>query len=219
MTKKSFRAPDAYPMGLLLAFVGGYLDAYTYIMRDRVFANAQTGNMALMALRLAEGHWLEALHYLIPISAFALGIFLVRELRHHLRQKSFDHHRTALALEILILTGVSFIPQGSLNDLANVLVSVACALQVGAFKTISGQAYASTMCTGNLRSATEHLHDYIKSKNPASRARSLQYFGIILIFILGALTGGLITPPLGVMSTLVCCALLLFALLMIRPAQ
>ena len=85
MMKRILRAPDAYPLALLLAFVGGYLDAYTYITRDGVFANAQTGNMALMALRLARGEWADALHYLVPIAAFALGIFGVREARYHMQ--------------------------------------------------------------------------------------------------------------------------------------
>ena len=216
MMKRILRAPDAYPLALLLAFVGGYLDAYTYITRDGVFANAQTGNMALMALRLARGEWADALHYLVPIAAFALGIFGVREARYHMRKKGRSYHKIALAAEILILVWVSFIPQGAMNPLANVLVSLVCALQVGAFKTIGGQAYASTMCTGNLRSATEHLHDYLRSKNPAALTRSMQYFGVILIFILGALLGGLITPPLGIHSTLICCAALLIALIVVK---
>ena len=44
---------DSIPMALLLALTGGFLDAYTYVTRGGVFANAQTGNFALMALNLA----------------------------------------------------------------------------------------------------------------------------------------------------------------------
>lgn len=50
---------EFYGVGVMLAIVGGYLDAYTYISRDHVFANAQTGNMVLLAInikrKLAEG--------------------------------------------------------------------------------------------------------------------------------------------------------------------
>ena len=38
---------QSYIVGLLLAFAGGYLDVYTYVCRGGVFANAQTGNMAV----------------------------------------------------------------------------------------------------------------------------------------------------------------------------
>ena len=41
-------------LNLLLAFRGGFQDAYTYIVRDKVFANAQTGNIVLMSTYLME---------------------------------------------------------------------------------------------------------------------------------------------------------------------
>lgn len=50
---------EFYGVGVMLAIVGGYLDAYTYISRDHVFANAQTGNMVLLAINIKEGSWLK----------------------------------------------------------------------------------------------------------------------------------------------------------------
>ncbi len=41
-------------LGLFLAFVGGFLDAYTYVARDHVFANAQTGNIVLLGINIME---------------------------------------------------------------------------------------------------------------------------------------------------------------------
>ena len=34
-------------LGAILATVGGFLDAHTYICRGKVFANAETGNIVL----------------------------------------------------------------------------------------------------------------------------------------------------------------------------
>ena len=42
-------------LGMLLAAVGGFLDAYTYLSRGKVFANAQTGNLVLLGIRAFEG--------------------------------------------------------------------------------------------------------------------------------------------------------------------
>lgn len=54
-TKKWYAlAPNSLIMGMLLAFVGGYLDAYTDITKDGVFATAQTGNTVLFAVRAAS---------------------------------------------------------------------------------------------------------------------------------------------------------------------
>ena len=48
---------DSYLIAMLLAIVGGFLDAYTYVARGGVFANAQTGNIVLFGLHLAEKKW------------------------------------------------------------------------------------------------------------------------------------------------------------------
>jgi uncharacterized membrane protein YoaK (UPF0700 family) len=45
--------PEAVPVGFLLSAVGGYLDAYTYVGHGGVFANAQTGNVVLLAVAVA----------------------------------------------------------------------------------------------------------------------------------------------------------------------
>ena len=41
-------------IGILLAIVGGFLDIYTYLLKGNVFANAQTGNIVLMGLKIAQ---------------------------------------------------------------------------------------------------------------------------------------------------------------------
>ena len=64
-------------VGILLAFVGGFLDVYTYLLRGGVFANAQTGNMVLLTLQISQGHFVQALYYLVPIIAFFMGDYSV----------------------------------------------------------------------------------------------------------------------------------------------
>ena len=53
--------PENLPTGLLLAGAGGFLDAYTFVGRGGVFANAQTGNIVLLAVAAGERHWSAAL--------------------------------------------------------------------------------------------------------------------------------------------------------------
>ena len=65
---------DSYLIGALLAVAGGFLDAYTFLCRGGVFANAQTGNIVLLGVNLASGRWEEAITYLMPVSAFFFGI-------------------------------------------------------------------------------------------------------------------------------------------------
>lgn len=202
---------DSYATGALLAMAGGFLDAYTYICRGGVFANAQTGNIVLFGVKLAELQWASAMEYLLPIFAFFLGICFAEMIKRRFRKKTTVHWRQIiLAVEILILLLVAGLPQ-SQDMLANTLVSFICSIQVESFRKVHGNPYATTMCTGNLRSATEQLYLYRLSHDRSQLKRSLEYYGIILFFILGAALGALFCHWLGLLAVLLPCLFLGFA--------
>ena len=45
--KRAKQTSESIELGILLALSGGFMDAYSYLARGQVFANAQTGNMLL----------------------------------------------------------------------------------------------------------------------------------------------------------------------------
>ena len=65
---------EGLPTGMLLAGAGGFLDAFTFVGYNGVFANAQTGNIVLLGVDAQAGHWQEALLHIPPIVAFVLGV-------------------------------------------------------------------------------------------------------------------------------------------------
>ena len=87
-------------------------------------------------------------------------------------------------------------------------------MQVQTFRKVRGHAYASTMCIGNLRSGTEALCEYFHDKNPAVLRRALTYFGVIVIFALGAGAGAWITARAGEQTIWISCALLTVSFLL-----
>lgn len=199
-------------VGCLLAASGGLQDAYTYNVRDQVFANAQTGNMLLVGQNLALGYWGPALEHLVPVLAFTAGIFAAEQIRNrfHGRGGAFHWRQAVVLLETVILALVAFIP-GSLNILANLLVSFVCAMQVEAFRKIEGNAYATTMCIGNLRSGSECLYYWYKTRERSYLHKAYLYFLIILFFVLGASLGGVMCRAWGLYTILICCPLLFLA--------
>ncbi len=200
---------ETFFLGALLALVGGFLDAYTYVLRGHVFANAQTGNMVLLALNLADGNLKEALYYLIPILAFALGIVMVEMVRSRFLNYPRVHWRQMVLLaEIAVLLCVAFLPLGTADMVANVAVSFICSIQVESFRKVNGNSFATTMCTGNLRSAMELFYRFIQGKEKKELNKSLQYFGIILFFIAGAALGYFLSGILQIKAVLICCVLL-----------
>ena len=56
---------ESFPVGVLLAISGGLMDAYSYLYRGHVFANAQTGNVLMFSIHLSKGEWMSSLHYSI----------------------------------------------------------------------------------------------------------------------------------------------------------
>ena len=184
---------EAMSTGIFLTLSGGFQDAYTYYTRGKVFANAQTGNIILLGHNAMNGDFTDAFRYLVPVLAFAGGIYISEVIRGIYREYGKLHWRQiVVVLEILLLFVVGFLPQ-SMNMAANILVSFVCAMQVEAFRKMKGSAYASTMCIGNLRSATEMLYRYRHTKEKGCLEKCLRYYGVILVFGIGAALGSLMT--------------------------
>lgn len=218
------KASESYLVGVLLAIAGGYLDVYTYVCRGGVFANAQTGNIVLLGISIADQNLSKIWFYIYPILAFILGTFLTEAVRKKYRYgASFHLHwrQIVIAMEFFVLWMIAFIPSGRYDDLINATVSFVCAMQVESFRKFNGSPYATTMCTGNLRSATEQLFLYNTSGDKTARKKSLQYYGIILFFIVGAIFGTAITRIFLEKSVLVVCVLLLsvFVIMFVPPEE
>ena len=203
-------------LGALLAITGGFLDAYTYLSRGAVFANAQTGNVVLLGLGIARGQWNLILHYSFPILAFILGVLLAELVRIHCKdnRRYLMHWRQIILLiEILVILAVCLIPSGSWDNWVNVAISFVCSMQVESFRSIHGNSYATTMCTGNLRSATDHLFRFLQTGNRESGRISIIYYTIILFFLLGAILGVWFTSLLHGYAALICCGILMVVFL------
>ena len=184
--QKQKQMSESLLLGAILATVGGFLDAHTYICRGKVFANAETGNIVLMGAKLAEGDFKDAFFYLIPITAFACGVFCAEVVKKRFKQSSYIHWRQiTVAAEIIVLVSISFVePTRTHNIFTNALVAFVCSLQVQSFRQISGVPLTTTMCTGNLRSVTEHLFNAVTTKkqnNSKNRIQILLYY-IFLCF-------------------------------------
>ena len=188
---------EAFSTMVFLTLSGGLQDAYTYCVRGGVFANAQTGNIVLMSQRAFAGDLAGVLRYLIPLLAFALGVFAAEAVRRRCQGISRLHWRQLVTLaEIVLLFAVGFLPPAA-DPLANALVSFTCAMQVQAFRKVNGSAYASTMCIGNLRSGVDALCAYWDTRDRTALRRSGRYFAVILIFALGAGLGGAVSQLWG----------------------
>lgn len=195
MVKKTIDS-ETFEIGALLAVSGGMMDAYSYLYRGHVFANAQTGNMLLLGVNICKGNFSLAIRYFFPVFSFFIGILLAEFINHrvnlfNLRNNTTHHWKIqCLVIEIILLTSAGFMPC-SANFIANNLISLACGMQVEAFRKILGNATATTMCIGNLRSGAENFFDFLVYKDKSSLKKALLYFLIIVFFVAGAVINSL----------------------------
>lgn len=203
---------ESKQLGILLALSGGFMDAYSYIQRGHVFANAQTGNMLLFGINLSQLKFLDALQYAIPVVAFTLGIALAEQLR-ACQWKKLHWRQIALIIETTILISVAFF-NSDLNLIANSLTSFACGIQVETFRKIQGLSAATTMCIGNLRSGTENLFKYLHTKERHYFDKGAFYYLIIFCFIMGAVIGNFFIHFMHRYAIIICSWFLIAAFLM-----
>lgn len=134
----SKKVSESIRLGSILMFSGGFLDAYSYLVRGQVFATAETGNIALMGISLARGDLAVAGRYLIPVAAYAAGIFLTEWIRMRVGENGTVHWKEGILwLELLVMVLAGFMPQ-KWNSLVNCLIGFSCAMQVEAFRKMHG---------------------------------------------------------------------------------
>lgn len=212
---------DAFRTAAILAAAGGFLETYTFLLHGHVFANAQTGNIALCGMAIAHGDATEAVKYLTPVLSFAAGVGFVEIVRLRARTLSRLHWRQLMVLtEAAILAICALLPSGTADMTANLIVSVACALQAQTFRKVHDAPYASTMCTGNLRSLTLTLIAWRRTNERNTGMRALHLAGVIGAFLSGAAIALPVVSACGAKAVSAPIALLLaaVALMAIRPS-
>ena len=199
---------ESFLLSALLSFSGGLQDAYTYTVRGKVFANAQTGNVVLMGQSLMCGQWVESLYYLCPLLSFSFGVFVAERIENRFKKNRPLHWRQIILLiEMTVLTLVGLLST-CFDMAANMLVSFSCAMQVQTFRKVQGYGYASTMCIGNIRSGTESLSQYFRSMDKMALRKALSLFGIVLFFAVGSGTGGILSDVFGIRTIWISVAIL-----------
>ena len=102
MATHSRQMSDAFRTTVFLTLSGGFQDAYTYMGRGKVFANAQTGNIVLMATNFCEGDFAKALRYLLPLLAFAAGAMIYVVVEELIPESQTNKRKDVMALFTLI---------------------------------------------------------------------------------------------------------------------
>ena len=201
---------ETLPVAALLAFAGGYLDAYSWIVHS-IFANAQTANLVLLWIHTTAGQWATALHYFPPLIAFVIGVIMASCLR---RVAGSQAGPISLLIEIAFLVLVAIL-HNRLPDLAGTLgISFVASMQAASFPRVEEWNYSSVMATTNLRQTIEGLFIVVSGSPEPRPFRRPSVFGAICAsFGLGAAIGAYVTLQVPALTLGIPVALLLIVLL------
>ena len=210
---------DDIRIGICLSLVGGFLDAYSYLLKGKVFANAQTGNVVLLFISLANRELHKSLKYSIPIMTFAFGIFISEFLKNKCNIKNYTRMTAVLLFEaaVIILIGLSgdYFP----HDVINSVISFIAALQVANFDKVDGNPIATTMITGNLKSSMLNLAKYHALKEKRYLYSCFKYVCIIICFGIGVVIGFAAIHLIAEKSILLCGLFIITAFILIQQDE
>jgi uncharacterized membrane protein YoaK (UPF0700 family) len=189
-TTPLLRREETVPVALLLAFAGGYIDAFTWIIHG-VMANAQTANLVLLWVYGTVGNWDKALYFVPPILAFAIGVAIATWLRRATGERTAAIS-TLIEILLLILVGIL---HNRLPDIAGTMgISCVAAMQTAVFTKVEGMNYSTVMITGNMRQAIEGMFTAASgARPPAALRRSGIFTAVCVAFGFGAAVGALAT--------------------------
>ena len=110
---------------IIISFIGGYMNSYTYITRDEILANMHTANMSKFGISIALNDWQNAIAHFIPIIACILGATFSEYVKFLFIKNDYkgDWRKIALVLESIFLFYIGFLSKSVPNYIVTNLVS------------------------------------------------------------------------------------------------
>lgn len=220
-------------MGILLAFVAGWVDASSFVGLDHVMAAHVTGNLVVLGARVSEGFTSDDTLKIVILPIFFLGVMLVTVLHDHVIARIRDsrlHLPCLLDVEtaLIALTGVF----GAWVTLAGYTidfwiallivtpVTIGMALQNALHRLYPDIGPATTVMTGNITQffidKTRRLGGHLSESKINDMPTNENILPlVILAFGVGCVMGAVLTSHFGngtflvpAVVTLVCSMLL-----------
>lgn len=209
----SYKITESYKFAYIMSLLGGFIGAYSYVVRGGIFASAQTGNLIQLGLKITEGNFSAWHLHILPIFMFGIGIILCESLKNYWGNTRKIHWKQGVLLvEGIGLVMISFIPLGDWDVYANMGVGFIAGMQTQLIRVVDGTVVMTTMLTGNARVMAEEMFYVIKNGDRFKGYRVVKQLGIIIAFIVGVMYGGVVGESVGQTS-------IVYGLLLIIIAQ
>lgn len=190
--KKHFNL--SYTMVLLLAFIGGFLELYSYKTRG-IYSCLQSGNLICIFVNFNEGKNLLGVCNIVAFFTFFIGCFINQILLNFLKKKEKNYELFTLICMVIFLAIILAMPLDidetipSIYDIvAVVFLALFGSFQYCSFKNVSNTSYTTTMVTAMLKNSASSLANAISKKDKEEFNLFISYFLLIVTFLIGSLT-------------------------------
>ncbi|MCI1832168.1 MAG: DUF1275 domain-containing protein [Bifidobacterium sp.] len=191
--------------GALLTMAAGGIDAYSYLAHGSVFSGLQTGNLILLGISIGRMQWMQTVRYLVSVAAFAAGTIAVRLIQKtdFFEKRTVVRQRCVLLYEMAILLVVATANDDMPSFATTILLSLVAAAELQEFRRLNNAPFTPLMMTGNVRTISESLHDWVRYGNLAARTRFARTCMVLAGFVCGAILVALLIPRAGSACVLV----------------
>ena len=187
---------------MLATAAGGAMDAWVWIDHGRVFANAQSGNVVLMSIALAQGDGIGAATHLPSLIAFLLGMFASRFAGLRLKRAGLNSRNWRFSAECALLALLALVADRWSDTAVTAGVGLIAGLHITSFSHIGGWSLNTGMTTGNLRSFVNASVKAVTGSRE-DRPHAVLMASMAGCFASGAVLGALLTPRLHGLTLLV----------------
>ena len=192
---------SAIAASALITAAGGGLDAWVYLAHGHVFATAQTGNVVLLTIAMANADFPQAGRHLGSLAAFIAGVFISRQLGRLLKRMNFNSRNIRLGAEGVLLAALGLTANSLSDQMVIPCVGFIAGLQITSLSHIGRWTFNTGMTTGNLRGAVSALSKALTGSEE-EWAHTYVMAALCAAFGVGAMAGAFLTVRLGALTLL-----------------
>ena len=180
---------EKYHVFLLLIFVAGFYGAYTLTVRGHVFSNAQTANLVLFGIAIADNNFSKAASIFSSMTAYVIGTMLSDRLAWLFHKIHFLRWDTLLiGIDIIIITILGLLPSYTSDIIYTSSIGFMCAMQFNTFRQSEGIPMSTTFVTNHVRQTGSYFVRWLRKREEKTYLiRFLKHLGMIITFITGVI--------------------------------
>lgn len=203
-------------------FIGGYINAFTFVTRNEFMANNQTSNITKLGIFSSQNELYATMLIALTLLTYFLGSFCAVSIKNLIIQDPYDWKVFLIYFEMIVFTILGILPieaSSTLDFSIRMICVFLSAVHLTGFRTMDKQTLNSTICTGNIRTSGEMFSNALCKKSKASLYDAIKYTGVLLFFPLGAYVCIKLAALSPTRSIWICAVICLVQLIVVSPKK